>query len=694
MQSRRKHESTRSDAIHRSLLAGLLGNIAQKGEGYEYTGARGTKVNIHPGSALFNARPQWIMAAELVETTRLYARTVAKIQPEWVEHLAEHIVKRTYTEPHWNEQTAHVVAYERVTLYGLTLIPQRTVHYGPIDPVMSREIFIRHALVQEEYRTDAPFFRHNRKLIDEIQNLEAKARTRDVLVSHDARFDFYNARIPAGIYNGPLFEQWRRQVERHNPRLLFMTRRDLMQHSASDITQEMFPDQLHIGTMHFPLEYHLEPGHAADGVTVTIPLELLTQVPAERFEWLVPGFLKEKITALIKSLPKNLRVNFVPAPDFAQEAFSTLKPGDGSLRDALAMFLGRKAGMAVPPEAFDPSALLDHLHMNFKIIDANGRQLAQGRDLEAIRKRLGVQVKHTFEQLPHPRYRRENITQWDFGDLPESIVVQRHGMNLTAYPALVDDGKTVSLKLMDSPDSARLAHRAGLRRLFLLQLGDELQYLASSMPGMREMSLQYAPLGPTRQLREDLVARTIDQTFLPDANVRTQMEFELRLEAGRRHRLLETGQKVAELAARLLAAYHAVALELSRPTIPAFAPAIADIREQLAHLMRPGFITETPDCWLAHYPRWLKAIAVRLEKLKTVGHTRDAERQAEVRPFWEAYLDRSRRNREQGLVDANLDLFRWMIEEFRVSLFAQELRTAIPISAKRLEKQWELVKKG
>jgi ATP-dependent helicase HrpA len=311
--------SVRYDAIHRALLTGLLGNIGQKSDSHEYMGARGTRFNIFPGSSLFSAEPQWVMAAELVETTRLYARTVAKIQPEWIERLGEHLVKRSYTDPHWNPQTAHVVAYERVTLYGLVIIPQRSVHYGPIDPKVSREIFIR-ALVEGEYSTDAPFWRHNQRLIDEIQTLEAKGRQRDVLVPHDVQIDFYNARIPAGIYNGPLFEKWRRQIERHNPKILHMTRRDLMMHSASGITQEQFPDFILIGELRLPLEYHLEVGHPADGVTVTIPLPVLNQLPAERFEWLVPGLLEEKITALIKSLPKNLRGNYVPAPDYAEGA--------------------------------------------------------------------------------------------------------------------------------------------------------------------------------------------------------------------------------------------------------------------------------------------------------------------------------------------------------------------------------------
>ena len=709
----RGRDLARYDAIHRALLAGLLGNVANKTEAYEYTGARGTKMHIFPGSSQFERKPQWIMAAELVETTKLYARTVAKIQPEWIEHLADHLVKRTYTDPHWNPPTAHVVAYEKVTLYGLTIIPQRTVHYGPIDPKASRDIFI-HALVEGEFQTDAPFLRNNQKLIDDIQTLEAKSRQRDVLVSHEARFDFYNAKIPAGIYNGPLFEKWRKSVERQSPRILFMSRRDLMAHSASDVTQELFPDHLLIDGLRVPLEYHFEPGHVADGVTATIPLPALNQVPAQRFDWVVPGLLREKITALIKSLPKQLRVNFVPAPDFAERAYqffaAAKEPGAsplGSITDALALFLSKQQGTTVPASAFDPASLLDHLHMNFKIVDEAGKQLAMGRDLNELRRRLGIKVKTTFEQIEHPKFNRDDVSEWDFGDLPDSVQVQRHGMTLTAYPALaVSDPPSnpkseirnpksrISLRLFDSRDAAVTSHAAGLRRLFIAELHDEIRYFSNNIPGIHPMCLHYATLGPCQDLKDDIVGETINRAFLePDTNVRTQMEFELRKQAGRRHRLLEVGREVATLASQILDAYHQIALHLAKPTIPAFATAVHDVRQHLAHLMPKGFLTTTPDAWLLQYPRFLKAILLRLQKLTTAGHSRDATYMAELTPFLTAYVERLKHNRAHNIVDPALHHFRWMLEEFRVSLFAQELKTSIPISAKRLEKQWELVRK-
>ena len=684
----RSFEADRYDAIHRALRAGLLGNIGVRTAPHEYTGARGTKFAIFPGSALFKTEPRWVVAAELLETTRLYARTVGAVQPEWIEHIGEHLVKRTHFDPHWNEATAHVVAYEKVTLYGVAIIPQRTVHYGPIDPKAAREIFIRKALVEGQYRTDAPFFRHNQRLVEEIQRLEAKARSRDVLVADQARYDFYDARIPAGIHNGPAFEKWRRETEKRNPRLLHMSRRDLMMHAASGVTQEMFPDAMIVNGLRVLLEYHLEPGHPADGVTATLPIAALNQVPAERFEWLVPGLLREKLTALIKSLPKALRVRFVPAPDFAEQALATLRPGDGSLCEALAMFLGKAAGVPVSPGDFDAGSLLDHLHMNFKIVDDAGRQLAMGRDLDELRRKLGVQVRKSFEQMPQSQWSRTGITRWDFGDLPRSVQVQRHGMTLQGFPALEDRGDSLALRLFDSPAAADASHRAGLRRLFMLELRDELKYLVDNLPGISQMCLQYAPLGRAEDLKADLVAAAVDQVFAADANVRTAMEYELRKEGGRRHKLLEAGRQIAELAGGILSAYHEAELEMPQRVPELWQRSIADVRQQLAGLMGRGFML-TPQRWLAQLPRFLSAVRIRLKKLKNAGLLRDQQNMQLVRPHVERHAQAVAKLGRGSAVDADLVLYRWMIEEYRVSLWAQEMRTSIPVSAKRLDLQWQ-----
>jgi ATP-dependent helicase HrpA len=682
------------DAIHRALLAGLLSNVGTKTDPHEYTGARGTKFAIFPGSGLFRAKPPWVMAGELVETTRLYARTCAKIQPEWIERAAQHLVKRTYSEPHWNRQTAHVVAYEKVTLYGLVIVPKRTVHYGPIDPKLSREIFINTALVEGDYDTTAPYFRENRKLLDEIETLEAKRRSRDVLVDAKVRYDFYDARIPAGITNGPAFEKWRRDAEKQNPKLLHMTRRDLMRHAAAETTQELFPDAITVGGLTVALAYHLEPGHPADGVTATIPLAALNQVPAERFEWLVPGMRREKLTALIKSLPKQLRVQFVPAPEYAEQAYQRLTKPEGSLYEALAIFLSKTKGVSVRANDFDPGSLLDHLHMNFKVVDESGKPLAAGRNLDALRKQFGVKAKETFEQSPTSTpYHRDHVTSWDFGDLPESVEVKRAGITLRGYPALVDRGTSVSLRLLDTLDAADAALHDGLRRLFMIQLREEMKYATRNLSNIEQMSLHFAPLGSWAELKEQLTIAIADRALFGDdpRPFRAKDEYVRRAEAGWK-RLAAASREIGDVVAAALAAYHQVSLRLSQPVPPGWQNAVKDVREQLTHLMTKDFVSRTPLPWLKQLPRFLTAIVRRLDKRTGGGHVRDEQLRAEIEPLWRQYLQCRDKHAKTGVVDPALEHYRWMIEEFRVSQFAQELKTSIPVSAKRLEAQWALVK--
>src|SRR5688572_4931333 len=379
-------------AIHRSLLAGLLGNVGMKTESFEYLGTRGSKFHVFPGSALFKRKPQWLMAAELVETTKLYARTNAKIDPMWIERAAEHLVKRTYGEPRWERETANVVADEKVTLHGLPIVPRRKVSYGPIDPKASRSIFIQFALVECEFDTIAPFFKHNKALVEEVRALEAKSREREYLVEDQVRYQFYDARLPKDVYNGHTFEKWRKVVERHNPKALFMQKRDLLRRSAEEVTEQAFPDFVLVGGTRVPLEYHLDPGEAMDGVTATIPLAALNQMPDEPFEWLVPGLLREKVLGLIRSLPKSVRVSFVPAPDFAERSMDRMMPSfrEGSLYEALAIVLGKLSGLPIRSTDFDDSELPAYLLMNFRIIDQHGKTLQTGRNLPEIRQKLGL----------------------------------------------------------------------------------------------------------------------------------------------------------------------------------------------------------------------------------------------------------------------------------------------------------------
>lgn len=684
----------KQDAIHRALLTGLLGNVGTRSGDHEYSGIRGKKFNLFPGSSLFRRRPPWVMSAELVETAKVYARTVAGVHPLWVERAAAHMVKRAYTDPHWRADIGRVLAFERVTLHGLTLVPRRRVHYGPVEPGLSREIFIHHALVLGEYQSDAPFFVHNQSLVHQVQTIEAKARRRDVLVDAKARFTFYDARVPQRIYTADEFEKWRRVAEKRKPKLLFMSRRDLMLHPALGVTEELFPDSIHVGGATYPLEYRFEPGDRADGITVTVPLAMVNQLPAEPFDWLVAGFRFELFVSLMRTLPKALRVKFVPIPEHATKAAAELKPADGSVLAALARFLGKVSGEPVTAGDFQPEMLPDYLRMNYRIVDQAGSEVASGRDLAEIRRRLGMAARASFAANPPPQFHRDGITRWDFGDLPERVEIQHAGMTINGYPALVDAGTSVSLRLFDQPEVAAEMMHGGVRRLFMLQVADELQYAEQSLPDIERLCLYYATIGRCDDLRDNLLLAIADRAFYDDENaaVRTRDAFADRAQVAWR-RLSAAADEVAELVRQILERYHALDLALSADFPPLWNDSIRDMRDQLTHLVYRGFLVRTPFAWLRQLPRYLQGLHARLTKLTNAGLTRDLHGLAEVRPIWEQYKRVVSRRREQGATDPALEQFRWMIEELRVSLFAQELKTIAAVSPARLQEQWESLRK-
>ena len=671
------------DAVHRALLAGLLGNIAVKTDESLYQGARNIRLSIFPGSGLFKKRPKWIVAAQLIETTRLYAHTVASIDPAWVEPLAAALLKRSYSEPHWEKKPAQVAAYEQVSLYGLIVQPRRRINYGPIDLEESRRIFILQALVQGEYRTRAPFFHHNRKLVEEVEQLEHKSRRHDVLVDDETLFAFYDARIPAGIYSGARFERWRKRAERENPELLFLTRDYLMQHSAAHICGERFPDNIIVNGLPLPLSYRFEPGHADDGVTLAVPLELLNQLRPERFEWLVPGLLEEKITALLRGLPKALRRNFVPVPDYARACVEALEPGDESLLAALSVHLRRISGETIAPETWSPQGLPNHLLMNFRVVDGAGETLETGRDLAELQQSLGSHARTSFARRPRLELEREGITCWDFGELPEMVEFERAGVPMRGYPALVDGKDSVAIHLFDTRRAADEAMRAGLCRLFMLGLGDKMKYLRNKLPLSRNMCLHYAPIGGCEELKQDILTAVTERVFIGDAApVRDPKAFEQRRKQAKGE-LLECANELCELLVEVLAERHAVARRLKGAVSPAWIHAMTDLREQLSHLIYPGFVTRTPWFWLQQMPRYLAAMELRMDKLQG-GVERDQANLRQFRPLWEEYLQRREQAGGGGHHDAALEEYRWLLEELRVSLFAQQLGTRRPVSVKRL----------
>jgi ATP-dependent helicase HrpA len=672
-------------AIHRALLTGLLGGVARRVDDRSYLGARNVKMTLFPGSGLVKKRPEWIMAGELVETDRLYARTVAKIDPSWIEPLAEHLVGQAYFEPHWEKNRGQVLCYERVTLYGLTIVPKRKVDFGRIDAEAAREIFIRSALVEGELRTPATFLRKNQHVIEQIEALGERSRRRDLLVDEQAIYEFYDRLVPADVRSAASFEKWRQPFEAAHPDGLLLRRDDVLLSDPTDVTEGDFPEVIESSGMRLPLQYRFEPGHPEDGVTVTIPLASLRDLPAGRFEWLVPGLLLEKITALLESLPKALRKNFVPLRETAERCRKALSPGDMALNQALALELERITRIKVPPGAFRPEACPAHLLMHLRVVDADGAVVGTSRDVDALRESLGVRAKETFGRLPKPGFERDHVEAWDFGDLARSIDVAHGSFALRGYPALVEEGESIALRVFSAETAADAAHRVGLRRLYERRLSDVVKHVRRNLPGIQGMCLSYALIGNGDELKDDLISASVDRVCIgDDPPVRTAEAFETSADRARGP-LAAAANKLCDRVAPILSAYHEAmrALPPCTPKDP-----YADIREHLASLVHPGFITGTPATRLAHLPRYLKGIQLRIERLRRYPQ-KDRERSALLAPLVRQYHESAARLVSAGVKNPELERYRWLLEEWRVSLFAQELKTAEPVSEKRLADQWQ-----
>ncbi len=693
------------EQIHGALLAGLLGNVgtrivdAERGEP-PYAGARGIKFFMWPGSALLKKAVRWIVAAELVETSRLYGRTVASIEPIWLERVGAHLLKKSHTDPHWEKKRAEVVAFERATLYGLTVYAQRRVAFGPIDADAARDLFIRRALVEGEYETEAPFLSHNLRLLRQIRELEHKTRRLDVLVDDELIFAFYDRVIPPGISRGVDFERWRLDAERSDPKLLFLSRDEVMRHEAAGITTDLFPKQMVLptvgGELRLPLAYHFEPGSARDGVTTTVPLIALNQISAEEAEWLVPGMLKEKVHLLLKSLPQKLRRHLVPLPDFAA-AFVERTAGSAAhpLIDALIADIRAERGVVCQPADFKRESLPAHLHLNFKVVDEQGRQLAMGRNLAHLRSELGPAARAMFQSAverdaPVAEGMHDRITDWDFGKLPEVLELRRGGQALVGYTALVDHVTHCSIEVFDTPALAGAQHRVGLRRLFQLQLKDQVKFLEKSLSSLQLAQVRASTvawlavaLPSYEDMREQIIKAALDRTCLVPPLPADRESFVQRKDDAR-GKLSLIAQEIARLVTTIVEQAVAVARKLQ--AIKAFPRLIADVEQQLSHLFTKEFIVATPPSQLAHFARYLKAIELRIDKVKG-DPDRDAARTGDIAALsvpWQRAVDA-----RKGASDPRLEEFRWLLEELRVSLFAQELKTPMPVSVKRLQKVWE-----
>jgi len=710
------------DQLHLSMLAGLLGNIGLKSDEEDwYLGARGIRFYKHPGANLSKKPGRWIVAAELVETTRLFGRGIAHIEPQWLPTIAGHLIKTQLLEPHWEKKAAEVVALERATLYGIVIYSNRRVNFGNVDPVAAREIFIREALVDGELPDDVgrrlPFLAANRKLIAQVEELEHKSRRQDVLVDDELIHAFYDQQLPAEVCSGYTLERWYREEVKRQPKLLLLTREELMRHEAAGITTAAFPKTLRLGGVDCVASYLHEPGDAKDGVTVTVPLFALNQVNDERCEWLVPGMLKDKVLALAKSLHQRPRSRLVPLPDYADAFIADVNErnafGTGPLVDALLKSVRDKTQLDVKRNDFKLEQLPQHLFMNFRVVDEHGRQLGTGRNLASLKAELGGQARSAFQALAVLRPGLPSVpvdapvvsakatkaspsqsaaaaapaeveyTDWTFGELPELMEVRRGSQTLVGFPALIDRGNHVLIEVFDEPDIAASKHRAGLRRLVALQIRDALKYLEKNIPDLQKMSMLFAPLGSADELREQIIDLALDRAFLADPLPTDAVAFRRRIEEGR-GRLTLIANEVARSALLVLTEFAAASRKLKDARAPK--DVADDITAQLSRLCPKRFVLGTPWAQLAHLPRYLKGITMRLDKLRA-DPARDAARMSELRPIEQRYLRLVAERR--GVHDTRLDEFRWLIEELRISLFAQELRTPQPVSVKRLEKSWQ-----
>jgi len=671
------------EPIHKALLCGLLGNIGMKAvEGNEYHGARGIKFLIGNQSVLAKKGAKWVMAAELTETHRLFARSVARIESSWLEEVGAHLIKRHYFDPHWEKKAAQVVAWERSTLHGLVINPKKRVHYGPMNPDEAREVFIRQALVAGEFETRAPFFAHNQKLIRDIETLEHKARRPDVLVDDELIFAFYDSRIPAGIHNGAAFEHWRKQAEQDEPKRLYLKKDDLMRHEAAGITTEQFPPQLRIGSVSFALGYHFAPGKNDDGITLSVPLALINQVSAARCEWLVPGLLADKVTQLMKSLPQRLRRHLVPVPDFAAAFCREVQPMNDPLLNALQRYLREQKQLDVPLDTFRLEQLPPHLLMNFRVIDEHGRQLGMSRNFAALQSALAPRVTAAVATettaAEEAQAAETRHLGWDFGSFAETRKVIRAGQPVMLFNALVDDGDAVVLRAFDTREAAQAAHRAGLRRLFMLLLKDQVKYLEKSLPDAQRLGMLFMPFGTWQELQQQILALTFDRCCLNEPWPADEAEFRARGKEAK-NRLLLIAQEIARLVGAVLAEHQG--LQKILPQLKAYPQAAQDIRAQLQGLVHKNFVSRTPFERLQNLPRYLKAITLRIEKLRA-NPARDAQNQSQLQPLLQAW---NKRCQTAGMDSRTAD-FGWMLQELRVSLFAQELKTPVIVSVKRMEK--------
>ncbi|WP_286239212.1 ATP-dependent RNA helicase HrpA [Neptuniibacter halophilus] len=692
-----RSEPASYEAVHRSLLAGLLSHMGFKQEGKEYLGARNRRFFLFPGSGIYKKAPKWVMAAELVETSQLYARCIARVDPLWAEKLAPHLIKKNYSEPHWEKKRGEVVATEQVTLYGLIIVPKRKVSFSKIDAQLAHQIFIRQALVEGELKTQATFIRKNRALLRDVEQLEAKSRRKDLLVDEEQLFEFYRLRLKSlnaeHLVNAAGFEKWRKQIEQEQPEALLMQEEDILQRSADHVTAQAFPDYLQWEEARLRLFYNFAPGARDDGVSLQVPLPLLTALPLQQMEWLVPGMLEEKCTAILKGLPKQQRKHFVPVPNYVEAFVQAAEFGVGDLYEVFAHQLLRMTGVRLQVEDLRRSELTDHLLMNIRLVDEKGRLLEESRDWEQLNKKYSSQIGERLAQKSDQDWGREGLTEWSFGELEESIRINKYaGVEVEAYPALVDNTESVSLCLKPHKAEADQASLQGIVRLALLQLKEQIRFVKKALAKdkLTQIALLTGGMLNPQKLEADIIWSACRELMQLDRQlVRDQGAFATAVQRARTD-LVPEAESLLELMLEMAQSYNRIQKQLKGKVQLNEVPVLNDIKQQLALLFSADALQQNSRQVLNRYPRYLKGIEVRLEKFRR-SLRQEVLHSEQLGGFYKQYEARLEKHRSQGVFDPELENYRWMIEELRISLFAQQLGTEMTVSVKRLQQQWSKV---
>ncbi|PWI34755.1 ATP-dependent RNA helicase HrpA [Vibrio albus] len=671
--------------IHSALITGLLSHIGLKDqEKNEYQGARNARFHIFPASGLFKKQPKWIISAELVETSKLWGRIVAKIQPEWVEPLAKHLIKRSYSEPHWSKKRAATMAYEKVTLYGIPIVPKRLVNYGTIDPTVSREIFIRSALVEGDWETRHAFFRQNRKLLMEVEELEHKSRRRDILVDDDELFDFYDQRIGTEVVSGKHFDSWWKKAGKQTPELLNFEKEMLFRGDASHVTELDYPNFWHQDGLKLKLSYQFEPGDDNDGVTVHIPLPILNQIDMAGFDWQIPGLRQELVVSLIKSLPKTLRRNFVPAPNYADAFLARVTPMEMPLLDALEKELRRMTGVEIRREDWNLDQVPEHLKVTFRAVDHRKRKLKENKDLYELKESLKEKVQETLSQVADDDIEQQDLHTWSFGELPKVYEQKRGGFDVKAYPALVDAKNSVEIKLFETEQEQEQAMKAGQRRLILLNVPSPIKYLHANLPNKSKLGLYFNPYGKVLDLIDDCIACGIDKLIEEQGGLVWEAEAFETLKEHVRGELGDTVVDIAQQVETILTTAFSINKKLKGKIDFTMAFALSDIKSQIEGLIFKGFATECGWKRLPDILRYMKAIERRMEKLP-IDPNKDRLHMLKIESVYSDYKELLNKIPKGVEVPENVKEIRWMIEELRVSYFAQQLGTPYPVSDKRIK---------